>query len=385
MHDAERGLFELGRGRPLLVTRPHGQESEPTLVATVEGLTLETLTQIQQFHNKPVRLVVTHHRAEVMGFTSAIDAACNPPTHQRGSEVSIGLTDEIRPDQILHLSSARETYTTESLDLRAASAPEAGGITLARLARLLPAIVSAPVDADKLPAVRTFLENGSILAATTAHIDAMTADSPVVLTHVSVGPVPLAEIEDTRFMLFREANGIFEHVAVLVGSREHWPDPVPVRIHSACFTGDLFGSLRCDCGEQLRGSLRHFATHGGGVLLYLAQEGRGIGLGNKLRAYSLQQQNLDTVEADNTLGFDADERQFDAAVQMLQHLQIERVQLLTNNPNKVQAVRDAGIQVIDRQPIYGTLNDYNLSYVKTKATRSGHWLSELLSGAATGK
>ena len=385
MHDAERGLFELGRGRPLLVTRPDGQESEPTLVATVEGLTLETLTQIQQFHNKPVRLVVTHHRAEVMGFTRAIDAACSPLTHQRSGGVSIGLTDEIRPDQILHLSSARETYTTDSLDLRAASAPEAGGITLARLARLLPAIVSAPVDADKVPAVRTFLENGSILATTTAHIDAMTAGSPVVLTHVSDGPVPLAEIEDTRFMLFREANGIFEHVAVLIGSREHWPDPVPVRIHSACFTGDLFGSLRCDCGEQLRGSLRHFAAHGGGVLLYLAQEGRGIGLGNKLRAYSLQQQNLDTVEADNTLGFDADERQFDAAVQMLQHLQIERVQLLTNNPNKVQAVRDAGIQVIDRQPIYGTLNDYNLSYVKTKATRSGHWLSELLSGAATGK
>ena len=385
MHDAERGLFELGRGRPLLVTRPHGQESEPTLVATVEGLTLETLTQIQQFHNKPVRLVVTHHRAEVMGFTRAIDAACSPLTHPRSGGVSIGLTDEIRPDQILHLSSARETYTTDSLDLRAASAPEAGGITLARLARLLPAIVSAPVDADKVPAVRTFLENGSILAATTAHINAMTADSPVVLTHVSDGPVPLAEIEDTRFMLFREANGIFEHVAVLIGSREHWSDPVPVRIHSACFTGDLFGSLRCDCGEQLRGSLRHFAAHGGGVLLYLAQEGRGIGLGNKLRAYSLQQQNLDTVEADNTLGFDADERQFDAAVQMLQHLQIERVQLLTNNPNKVQAVRDAGIQVVDRQPIYGTLNDYNLSYVKTKATRSGHWLSELLSGAATGK
>ena len=385
MHDAERGLFELGRGRPLLVTKPDGQESEPTLVATVEGLTLETLTQIQQFHNKPVRLVVTHHRAEVMGFTHAIGAACNPPTHQRGGGVSIGLTDEIRPDQILHLSSARETYTTDSLDLRAASAPEAGGITLARLARLLPAIVSAPVDADKVPALRTFLENGSILAATTAHIDAMTADSPVALTHVSDGLVPLAEIEDTRFMLFREANGIFEHVAVLIGSREHWPDPVPVRIHSACFTGDLFGSLRCDCGEQLRGSLRHFAAHGGGVLLYLAQEGRGIGLGNKLRAYSLQQQNLDTVEADNTLGFDDDERQFDAAVQMLHHLQIERVQLLTNNPNKVQAVQDAGIQVIDRQPIYGTLNDYNLSYVKTKATRSGHWLSELLSGAATGK
>ena len=160
---------------------------------------------------------------------------------------------------------------------------------------------------------------------------------------------------------------------------------MPVRIHSACLTGDLFGSLRCDCGDQLRGSLRVFAASGGGVLLYLAQEGRGIGFGNKLRAYTLQQEGLDTVDADYTLGFGADERRYDAAVEMLRHLRIDRVQLLTNNPEKVRAVRDGGVRVVDRQPLYGTLNRHNLRYVSAKLQRAGHWLGEMLSGAVPTK
>ena len=173
-------------------------------------------------------------------------------------------------------------------------------------------------------------------------------------------------------------------MAVVIGDRGRWPDPVPVRIHSACLTGDLFGSLRCDCGEQLRRSLRIFAAEGGGVLLYLAQEGRGIGLGNKLRAYSLQQQGLDTVDADCTLGFGADERLYDAAIEMLRHLQIDRVRLLTNNPEKVRALQDAGIEVVKREALYGTLNRHNLAYVKAKVSRAGHWLGEFLAGTANG-
>ena len=156
---------------------------------------------------------------------------------------------------------------------------------------------------------------------------------------------------------------------------------MPVRLHSACLTGDLFGSLRCDCGEQLRGSLRVFAASGGGVLLYLAQEGRGIGLGNKLRAYLLQQEGLDTVDADGTLGFGADERRYHAGIEILKHLGIERVQLLTNNPEKVRALREGGIHVIDRQPLFGTLNRHNLLYVTAKVHRAGHWLGEMLAGA----
>ena len=117
------------------------------------------------------------------------------------------------------------------------------------------------------------------------------------------------------------------------------------------------------------------------MLLYLSQEGRGIGLGNKLRAYALQHEGLDTVDADGTLGFGPDERRYDAAVEMLRQLRIEKVQLLTNNPEKVRAVSEGGIQVMNRQPLYGTLNRHNLLYVRAKAQRAGHWLGEMLSGA----
>ena len=269
--------------------------------------------------------------------------------------------------------------------MREASAAEVGGLTLARLGGLLPAVVSTPADCSRVPELRGLLENGAVLAASTTQIEALAAKVRVELVYVTDGPVPLEEAEDARFLCFREANGLLEHVAVVIGNRQSWPDPVPVRIHSACLTGDLFGSLRCDCGEQLRGSLRIFAANSGGILLYLAQEGRGIGLGNKLRAYRLQQEGLDTIDADGTLGFGADERRYDAAVEILRHLRIERIQLLTNNPHKIRALREGGIGVLDRQPLYGTLNRHNVQYVTTKVHRAGHWLTEMLSGALPGK
>jgi GTP cyclohydrolase II len=265
----------------------------------------------------------------------------------------------------------------------AASIAEVGGLTLARLGQLLPAVVSVPLGPESGSVAASV--DDAVSTVTTEQIQALAANDRVEVTYVSDGPVPLEEAEEARFVCFREANGILEHVAVLIGLREDWPEPVPVRLHSACLTGDLFGSLRCDCGQQLRGSLRVFAARGGGVLLYLAQEGRGIGLGNKLRAYTLQQQGLDTVDADCTLGFGADERRYDAAVEMLGHLQINRIQLLTNNPEKVRALQAGGIDVADRLPLYGTLNRHNLPYVKAKVDRAGHWLTEMLSGPIGGK
>ena len=232
--------------------------------------------------------------------------------------------------------------------MRAASASEIGGLTLARLGQLLPAVVSVPVHPARARVLDAPLASGAILSVTTAQIDVLAGNVKVEVTRVSDGPVPLEEAEEARFVCFREANGFLEHVAILIGTREHWPDPVPVRLHSACLTGDLFGSLRCDCGQQLRGSLRVFAARGGGVLLYLAQEGRSIGLGNKLRAYALQEQGLDTVDADCTLGFGADERRYDAAVEMLRHLRIDRIQLLTNNPR--EGARTAGRRYQRRGP-----------------------------------
>lgn len=372
MHEAERSLFDLQRGRPLYVVAQSGPVNRSgTLIATVEGLRIGVVEQLQRWSSGDLRLTVTYHRAHSMGLL----------TGGGSTDMSLGLNKTANSDEILRLSTEPGKHTGAVSNVRVASVSEVGGLTLARLGRLIPAVVSVHVDPSEFPELSKALERGDILNVTTAQIQEMATNGKLEVTHVSDGPVPLEEAEDAHFMFFRESNGILEHVAILIGDRTRWADPVPVRIHSACLTGDLFGSLRCDCGEQLRGSLEFFAAKGGGVLLYLAQEGRGIGLGNKLRAYSLQQEGLDTVDADCTLGFGADERCYDAAVQMLRYLQVKRIQLLTNNPEKVRAVREAGIQVVDRKPLYGTLNRHNLKYVKAKVSRAGHWLGDMLSGA----
>ena len=384
MYEAERGLFDLRRGRLLQVTSKESSE-DAVLLAAVEGLTHRTLDLLQGSGRHRVRLAITHHRAHAMGLTPAPPLGQVPDraTGRHTGDVSLGLHGDTNPEELWRLSSGVKELGPGRLDMRAASMPEIGGLTLTRVGQLLPAVVSVPVD----PAGghRDVLAGGSVLTVSADEIQALAGDVRVEVTYVSDGPVPLEEAEDARFVCFREANGILEHVAILVGEREQWPNPVPVRLHSACLTGDLFGSLRCDCGQQLRGSLRVFAARGGGVLLYLAQEGRSIGLGNKLRAYTLQQEGLDTVDADCALGFGADERRYDAAVEMLNHLQIARIQLLTNNPEKVRALQIGGIDVADRQPLYGTLNRHNLPYVKAKVDRAGHWLSDMLSSPVRGK
>jgi GTP cyclohydrolase II len=154
--------------------------------------------------------------------------------------------------------------------------------------------------------------------------------------------------------------------------------PVPLRLHSACLTGDLFGSLRCDCGDQLRKAVTRLAESGGGVLLYLDQEGRGTGLRNKMRAYALQDRGLDTIDADAMLGYGADERRYDIAAAMLRQLGFREVRLLTNNPDRTAALRRAGIEVTEMQPLTGKVTAENRPYLAAKARRAGHVLQDLL-------
>lgn len=429
MLKAERGLFDLRQGRPLFVA-VNGGEDQPdrgVLVAPVEGLDEEMLERLRTLGCGPLRLVVTHHRARAMGLSLGPARAGAAPAagasrngtngdsphgtashgepeaglagqaHGNGDAphgavawfragdgppaVSLRLDASHDPAGILRLASAAVKGGSEGADVRAASRGELAGLTLARLGRLLPALVAVHADPGRSEALRTGLDDGTLLQVPAEQIEDLAGAPQLEVTHVSEAPVPLQETENTRFLLFRETHGFFEHVAVLIGPREEWPDPVPVRLHSACLTGDLFGSLRCDCGEQLRSSLHYMSERGGGVLLYLEQEGRGIGLGNKLRAYSLQEEGLDTVDADGALGFGADERRYDSAVEILRRLGLERIRLLTNNPEKVKAVEEGGIQVVVRQPLHGTLNRHNLPYVRAKVRRAGHWLEDMLANA----
>ena len=227
---------------------------------------------------------------------------------------------------------------------------------------------------------RTRRPNLELLTVAAADVLAYPTAAARSLRPVAEAAVPLDGAPDARLVAFRAADGGVEHLAILVGR----PDEVAARtegkaplarLHSECFTGDLLGSLRCDCGLQLRGAIRRMAEEGAGVLLYLAQEGRGIGLVNKLRAYRLQDGGLDTLDANRALGWSADERNFLVAATMLEHLGVPRVRLLTNNPDKLAGLAACGIRVEGREAHSFAPNGVNDGYLETKARRFGHLLA----------
>ena len=228
------------------------------------------------------------------------------------------------------------------------------GIALAKSAELLPAVLLAPLPAR----------------AGLTEVPPGAPPDPLPLERIVSARVPLAAAEVTAVHVFRPPDGRAEHYAVRIGA----PDPetpVLARLHSSCFTGDVLGSLRCDCGPQLDAALGAMAGPGG-ILLYLNQEGRGIGLANKMRAYALQDQGFDTVEANHRTGFEDDERDFGIAAGLLRGMGATRVRLLTNNPRKIAALEAQGIEVAERVPLHVGRTAHNADYLATKRARSGH-------------
>ncbi len=239
-------------------------------------------------------------------------------------------------------------------------------IALAKQARLLPSVVVLRVTND-LDGVTSGLHCADISKLRTALDDS----SPLSL--ISSARVPLRVSHDAKVHVFRPQDGGDEHYAIEVGN----PDrslPVLSRLHSACFTGDLIGSRKCDCGPQWQGALEQIGSEGAGVLLYMNQEGRGIGLANKMRAYSLQDQGFDTVEANHRLGFEDDERNFRQGAEILKSMGFGAVRLMTNNPKKVERMNSAGVSVVERVPLKVGENPINAGYLATKAKKSGHLL-----------
>jgi GTP cyclohydrolase II len=289
--------------------------------------------------------------------------------------LSIALGTDATPESINRIATAMRA--TGQLAARPATGTEAAGLALARTGQLIPAVVSVCPDTMRLARLLEWLSDDTVLDVSGAEIEAVVSKAGIEVTHVVAANVPLEDAETAQFVFFREGNGFVQHVAILIGERAQWPDPVPVRVHSACLTGDIFGSLRCDCGEQLHGCLRYFAEQGGGVLVYLAQEGRGIGLGNKIRAYALQDRGRDTVQANLDLGFKEDLRDYGIAAQILRELGVSRVRLLTNNPRKIAGLQRYGVQVVERIALESTPHDDNIEYLRTKREKLGHFFSTL--------
>ncbi|MEE2861650.1 MAG: GTP cyclohydrolase II [Paracoccus sp. (in: a-proteobacteria)] len=234
-------------------------------------------------------------------------------------------------------------------------------IALAKSAELLPAMLLVPTLAPdgltRLPA-----------SAALAQLATEAAMAPVAAARL-----PLMAAERSRLHIFRPDDGSEEHYAIEIGDPPR-DQPVLARLHSACFTGDVLGSLKCDCGPQLNAALEAMGKEGAGVLLYLNQEGRGIGLANKMRAYDLQNQGFDTVEANHRLGFEDDERDFRIGAALLRRLGFGSVRLMTNNPRKVAMMEGHGIAVAERVPLIVARNPHNTGYLDIKARKSGHLL-----------
>lgn len=252
--------------------------------------------------------------------------------------------------------------------LRPASKAEATALELVKRAYLLPAAVVLPANTT---------ESSAMVAVTTEAVESFHELAARDLSIATRTRVPLADTADAEFVVFRGGDGLHDQLAIVVGQPDA-QEPVLTRLHSACLTGDLFGSLKCDCGDQLRLAISEIANEGSGVLLYLDQEGRGIGLLNKMRAYGLQELGHDTVDADAVLGYGPDERRYEVAGSMLALLGYKKITLMTNNPGKITALESFGVDVVGHRRLIGPVNPHNQNYLTTKAERAGHLLGEII-------
>lgn len=348
--EVDRAISELRRGAMVRVY----DTKTSFLTLAVDALTPESLNILTQSGAAAPRLLLTGNRMHVLGIDQS-DRPVSMVSHPQG--LSLELIEYLANP----LSAMRDQPQMTNLEVKDADQLANACVLLSKLSRLLPAalIVEGVGDPDIFSVQASSIQSYMTIAAES-------------LMQVSEARVPLENAENVRIVAFRPRDGGTEHLAIIVGEI-NTAEPVLVRLHSECFTGDLVGSLRCDCGNQLRGAIGEMALAGSGILLYLAQEGRGIGLVNKLRAYQLQDAGFDTVDANLRLGFDSDERNYLPAAQILQKLGVNRVKLMTNNPTKVTALGNCNIKVVERVPHIYPSNKHNEDYLNVKATKSGHF------------
>ena len=319
-------------------------------VFAVETTTSELLALADP--EKSARLLISGQRAASLALANKRDAANSAAPvlvegeHWLDAATALALADPARDLDRGLIGPLRP------VPLQCLKTAEAA-LELARMAGLLPAF---------------WLVSASEAAAVVQAAEVLAGPSEVQL--LTRARLPMEGLPDTQIAVFRTAADGQEHVALIIGAFAG--EPPLVRLHSECLTGDVFGSLKCDCGPQLREALHIIGAAGGGILLYLRQEGRGIGIANKIRAYALQDRGLDTVDANQRLGFADDERGYGDAAAMLHALGVDRVRLLTNNPAKVDGLEAAGIAVVERVAHHMPANPHNADYLATKRSRSGH-------------
>jgi GTP cyclohydrolase II len=361
----QRAIAEFQAGRPVIVEAA----GDRIVALPVDGLSEPAWRAFKALCAPSLpRLAVTKRRARALGLDVAgpvFLAVAAGDDNEAIWSLAAGQRWERRSTGGMAGDSSAGDLAVNLAGLSAARA-----IDLAKLALRFPALVVADVGAAPRAVLAQLIAVGA---------DALARAGDAILDTlelVSEARIPLPEGADARFCVFRDAVGSCP-VAIVLGEPD-FSQPVHVRVHSACLTGDVFGSRRCDCGAQLKLAMAQLSESGGGIVLYLEQEGRGLGLANKMRAYMLQDNGLDTMDANMVLGFEDDERNYAVAARMLKMIGVKRIKLLTNNPGKLEALADGGVEVCARIALHTEINPENRRYLATKAARAGHLLDDML-------
>ena len=392
----EEAILDLQAGKMIIVVDDERRENEGDLVMAAEKVTPEAVNfmiteakgllcmpmtpeRLSELH---ISAVSSEHTEGSLptAFQIAVDykigTSTGISTYDRAATIQALIDPKCTPNDLArpgHLFPLR--YNTGGVLARAGHTEAT--VDLCKIANMYPAgivceIIKEDGDMARMPDLEIFADKHSLKILSIAQIIAYRRHNETLIERVAEARLP-SRYGEFKIVAYKSSIDPGEHIALTIGDCSSG-DPILTRVHSECLTGDVFGSMRCDCGEQIDLALRMIGKEGTGVLLYMRQEGRGIGLHNKIKAYSLQEDGLDTIEANEQLGFESDLRNYALSAQMLIDLGISKVKLVTNSPKKVVGLSGYGVEITERVDVEVPPNDENLSYLQTKRNKMGHFL-----------